>query len=242
MSPFVLRLASLLQVVACGVFLSAADARALSFQADLTGTNARVQAGDTYADLLAAHLAGTPLASVTMTALEDVSARVEAGVNGDYSILLTAVLEIAVAGQYAFQVGADWGRGGAAVVIDNDSGAVLDELVRTDDIWWANDWNHADVFTTQLELEAGTSYTLAWLGFEGCCGGVTSIRFSVDGAPFQGLNESNIGPFVVPEPGSGLLLALGLTGIANRRRGERGEHAPAGAAAGAGKPPAPARS
>lgn len=225
MSPVFFRFVGLVQAFGCIALLSL-DARAVSFQADFTATNHQVAPGDTFADLLAVHRAGTPLASVTMNALENVSAQVEAGVNGNYSILMTTVLDVAVDGQYAFQVGADWGRGGVAAVLDNDTGAVIDELVRTDDIWWANNWNHPDVFTTTLDLDAGTSYTLAWLGFEGCCGGVTTIRFSVDGAPFQVLNEPNIEPFVVPEPRAALLLGLGLIGVTGlRRRRMRRRHA-----------------
>lgn len=218
MRTLVLRLASvLLPAIACLVLSPAA--RALSFQADFTATTFQASPGDTYADLLAAHLAGTPLASVSLNALENVSAQVEAGVSGDYSLMLTAALDVAVAGQYEFQVGADWGRGGVAAVIDNGTGTVIDEVVRTDDIWWANDWNNADVFTTLLALDAGTSYTLVWLGFEGCCGGVTTIRFSIDGSPFQVVNEPNLEPFVIPEPSTALLLGLGLTVVASRRRG-----------------------
>ncbi len=227
MSTLALRFAgTLLPAVAC-LLLPSAAARALSFQVDVTATNYQVVAGDTYADLLAAHQAGTPLASVTLTALENVSAQVEAGVTTDYSILMTTVLDVAVTGQYAFQVGADWGRGGVAAVIDNGTGTVIDELVRTDDIWWANDWNNPDVFTTLVDLDAGSSYTLAWIGFEGCCGGVTTIRFSVDGAPFQIVNEPNLEPFAVPEPSTALLLGLGLTTVAIRRRDRCGSRTPA---------------
>ncbi len=215
MRTLVLRLASvLLPAVAC--LLLAPGARALSFQADFTATTFQASPGDSYAELLAAHLAGTPLASVTLNALENVSAQVEAGVNGNYSLMLTAALDVAVAGHYEFQVGADWGRGGVAAVIDNATGAVIDEWVRTDDIWWANDWNNPDVFTTLVDLDAGASYTLAWLGFEGCCGGVTTIRFSIDGSPFQVVNEPNLDPFVVPEPSTALLLGLGVIVISSR--------------------------
>jgi hypothetical protein len=210
-------LAPLLLAVA-SLALSAFDARALTFQADFTFSTYQVTAGDDFADLLAAHLAGASLASVAMTGFEDVSAQVEAGVSGNYSIMLTTVLTIGTTGLYEFQVGADWGRGGVAAVLDDPSGTVIQELVRTDDIWWANDWSNPDVFTTQIALTAGASYRLVWLGFEGCCGGVTTIRFSVDGSPFQTLDEPNLTPFVVPEPAAGTLVALGLTALATRRR------------------------
>jgi hypothetical protein len=71
-------------------------------------------------------------------------------------------------------------------------------------------------FTTAVDLDAGSSYTLAWLGFEDCCAGVTTIRFSYEGRPFQILNESNLDPLTAPEPHPALLAALGLVLLAMR--------------------------
>jgi hypothetical protein len=207
-------------ILAC-LLVFAPESRALSFQADFTATTYQVVVGDTYADLLAAHLAGAPLASVALPGLVGVSAQVEAGVHTNYSIRMAAILPIAVTGVYTFQVGADWGRGGVAAILDTGTGTVLDQVVRTDDVWWALDWNHPDVFTTSRSLTAGSSYTLVWLGFEGCCGGVTTIRFSFEGAPFQNLDRASIEPFVVPEPAPAALLGLGLAGLAGRRRSLR---------------------
>ena len=104
-------------------------------------------------------------------------------------------------------------------MIHNGSGTVLDEYVTTNDLWWNNDWNDPDVFVQTVALSAGESYTLGWLGFEGCCGGATTMRFSVDGAPYQTLSDANLAPFIAnPEPGTGLLVALGLVGFAAHRR------------------------
>jgi hypothetical protein len=206
---------ALLPALVC--LLLSSGARALTFQADFSGTTYQVAAGDTFADLLAAHLAGTPLASVSMTGFQGVSAQVEAGVSTNYSIMLTTDFTVGVTGSYEFQIGADWGRGGVAAVLDGN-GALISELVRTDDIWWANDWNNPDVFTTQLNLDAFSAYTFVWLGFEGCCGGVTTLRFSFEGSPFQTLNTLNFTPFVVPEPRVAALVGLGLVALASRRR------------------------
>ena len=94
------------------------------------------------------------------------------------------------------------------------SGIVLDNTVTTDDIWWSNNWGNPDVFSTVLSLTAGETYSLGWVGFEGCCGGAASFRFSIDGSAPQTLNSTNFLPFEqpspVPEPGAAVLVGLGL--------------------------------
>jgi len=197
---------------------AAGPARAVTFDLTIASSTYQVQAGDTYADLVAQHQSETQLSSDTLLAIQGVSSPIYAGVTTDYSILMTTLLNVTAGGTYQFQVGTDWGRGGAAVVIDNGTGAILDEFVTTNDLWWNNDWNDPDVFVTTVSLSAGSSYTLGWVGFEGCCGGATTVRFSYNGAPFQTMSDANLDPFATPEPGTAVLVALGLAGLSATRR------------------------
>ena len=205
-------------MLALALVWGAGSAQAVTFDLSFAASTYQVQGGDTFSDLLAQHQGETQLSSDTITALAGLSSTIYAGVNTDYSMLMTTVLDVTATGTYDFQVGTDWGRGGAAVVIDNGSGAILDEFVTTNDLWWNNDWNDPDVFVTTVALTAGESYTLSWVGFEGCCGGPTTVRFAYNGSPFQVLDDTNIAPFATPEPGTGLLVALGLVAIGARRR------------------------
>jgi hypothetical protein len=193
----------------------ASPASALDFQVDFRQSTYQVSAGDTFSDLLAQHQSGSLIQSNVTTGLEDISTTVYAGgVTNDYSILMQSTLEVAVAGTYTFQVGTDWGRGGAAVLIDNATSSIVSERVIADDVWWNYDWNNPDVFTTTFDLAVGDSYTIAWVGFEGCCGGSSTLRFSVDGSAFLPLTSSHIDPLLVPEPSASLMFALGLAGLA----------------------------
>lgn len=194
-------------------------ANALVINVSFTSSTYAVQAGDDYASLLAQHNAGVVLGGGAVATLDGVSTSVHApGNTTDYSVLMSVDLMPSVSGSFEFQAGVDWGRGGIAAVINNTTGTVISEYVRTDDLWWAYNWNNADVFTTQVNLNAGDSYTLAWIGFEGCCAGSSTIRYSFEGSAFTPISTGSMsGVASVPESGavwlaSSVLLGLGWVG------------------------------
>lgn len=201
------------------IFQSTA-AIALDFRVDFRESTYQTQAGDTFSDLLAQHQSETLIQSSVTTGLENVSTTVYGnGVRRDYSILMSTTVEIGEEGFYEFQVGTDWGRGGAAALVDNSTGLVVSERVITDDVWWANSFDHEDVFTTSFNFSEGDSYSLFWVGFEDCCGGSSTIRFSVDGSEFAPLTETNFAPFTaVPEPSTAILVGLGLIALTGSRK------------------------
>lgn len=195
--------------------LTARLATALDFDVDFRRSTYQTQPGDGFLDLLAQHESETLIQSNVTTGLENISTSVHAGgVNRDYSVLMRTTVAVGASGQYRFQVGTDWGRGGATALIDDSDGSVVFERVITDDVWWAYDWNNPDVFETTFDFVAGESYTLAWVGFEGCCGGSSTVRFAFDGGAFMPFTEANAAPMLVPEPSTALLLGLGLVVLA----------------------------
>ena len=98
----------------CMVLLvgAVAPANALNLSLDVVFTDSayQVTGTDTFSDLLVAHNAANVISSTSVSALDGVDTSVYAGnISGDYSVLMTATLDINLAGSYEFQVGTDLG-------------------------------------------------------------------------------------------------------------------------------------
>lgn len=196
----------------------------LSLDVEFTDSAYQVNSGATFVDLLAAHNAANVISTTNVNALDGIDTSVYAGnISGDYSVLMMATLNIEQAGNYEFRVGTDWGRGGGVALFETATNTILQEQVLATDIWWANNWNHPDVISSNYNLSQN-AYTVMWLGFEGCCAGSSTIGFSYEGGAFQIATMANLTPHVVPIPASiyllgGAVLAMG----ASRRRAQRRE-------------------
>ena len=203
---------------------SAQSVAALNLSLDVTFTDSNYQVSntDTFADLLAAHNAANTISTTNVSALDNVDTSVYAGnISGDYSVLMSATLNIKDAGNYEFRVGTDWGRGGGVALFETSTNTLLQEMVDPSDIWWSNNWNHGDVIYTSYNFAANTEYTIMWVGFEGCCAGSSTIQFSYEGSPFQLANVNNLTPHVVPIPTSVALMTPAMLGLLVRRRRAR---------------------
>lgn len=204
--------------------IQVAHALNVSLDVVFTDSDYQVDSSDSFADLLAAHNAANIISTTNVDALDGIDTSVYAGnINGDYSVLMMATLDIEMAGNYEFKVGTDWGRGGGVALFDTATNTLLHEQINATDIWWANNWNHSDVITSNYALSQN-EYTIMWLGFEGCCAGSSTIGFSYEGGAFQIANVANLTPHVVPIPASIYLFGAAMLAMgASRHRNQRPE-------------------
>jgi len=86
---------------------------------------------------------------------------------------------------WVLEFGTDFGRG-TAVFIDD-----VFSFARTEDLWWAGNWESSAVINVDLSLDAG-EHIIEVYGSEGCCDGNMDARFSYNGQDFLELNEANV--------------------------------------------------
>lgn len=171
-------------------------------------SNYQVTGGDNAASLMAAFNSGNLLCDVNIGLFTSVGGPQTCGTGSHNLSLLYGIDYVQSGATVLFELGADWGRGG--IIMGADGGDIL----RSDDIWWANGWNHGDVIDFEISAVGAGSFQL--LGFEGCCSGGNSLRYSTDGGrTFSAVTVT------VPEPVPYTLMGLGLMGLilSRRRRG-----------------------
>jgi len=168
--------------------------------------NIRVTTGDDATSLLTRFNSGSSICTVALDEFTAVGGKQNCGTSAQADLATLYTIDYALGGGTAdFQLGADWGLGGILMGIDGG------DVVRTNDIWWANNWNNADVINFSL---TGTgSGTLQLLGFENCCSGNNSLRVSIDGGQTYSAVRAS-----TPEPAPLALLGFGLLGLAVSRR------------------------
>lgn len=185
-------------IAAIALIALSAPVAAVSYDINFTRSTYTVGDEDTFWDLLDAHEAGTYISSNSLTGFDGI--QTTAQINGsarNHSIMLSTEFRVAKDTHYEFQVGADWGRGGAIAIFNNETETLASEQVFAEDIWWGNNWNNSDVISTDFDFTEG-SWSVIWIGFEGCCSGSTSVRFAENGGEFQALTDDYFYPHVIP--------------------------------------------
>lgn len=81
-------------------------------------------------------------------------------------------------------------------------------------LWWQRNWDHNAVFTLSEQLLPQTTNEIELFWAERCCDGPSSVMFSVNGAEFSPLNETQLNQaMTISSPAIFSLFLLALGGI-----------------------------
>ncbi|MBX9701779.1 MAG: CCXG family PEP-CTERM protein [Acetobacteraceae bacterium] len=217
-------------LAATALFLGAASASASVITMDTrystAGAQASAAAYRSLIDGLAAAPATAGYGSGSVNSFNSLSNRATFGGSNSniaYRYTIDFGVTAAMAGNWDFRIGVDFGRGGA-VFLD---GTAID--MKTNDMWWAGSYaNTTQSFQFTRSLGAG-NHVLAVYGLEGCCDGAQQGQFRAAGqsgfttfSTTDGLNLLPGGIAAVPEPAALGLFAAGLLGLGLLRQRRAG--------------------
>ncbi|AVR94384.1 PEP-CTERM sorting domain-containing protein [Pseudoduganella armeniaca] len=156
--------------------------------------------------------------SAELPAFNYVSNHQRFGSENDVAYHFTVEFEVtaALAGQWSFRAGVDFGDGGAMLLDDT----VLHSSLS--DMWWNGSWSGPGVLRGSAVLTEGL-HTLHLYGLERCCDGYFTTQFSVGDGPYVTFsNNDGLQPVSnVPEPSSWAMLAAGAGVLAQVQRRRR---------------------
>jgi hypothetical protein len=210
---------SLLAIASFSFLAYSSIGHTATYEIEFTRSSYEMLTTDSFSDLEAAHNAGQLINRLSVDGFNNIDT--QAVIDGDannHSIMLTTSFYVDKDTLYDFQLGADWGRGGGIAIINADTNTIVSEQLTGQDIWWDNDWNNSDVINTNFAFTAG-NWTIKWIGFEGCCSGTTSIRYSENGGAYAALTNATFNPpSDVPVPGAVILFSSALALLVARKK------------------------